>query len=132
MLVGAGWSCLIIIFILKYKFVLKPNLSFLPTFQSELRHGPFYYMKQPLTTDPVDVVPQDGRNDFYCWVCHREGQVLCCELCPRVYHAKCLKLTAEPEGDWFCPECEVSLSEVNMCLIATGFHLSEPCFFFPV
>ncbi|XP_040837300.1 protein kinase C-binding protein 1 isoform X3 [Ochotona curzoniae] len=74
--------------------------------QSELRHGPFYYMKQPLTTDPVDVVPQDGRNDFYCWVCHREGQVLCCELCPRVYHAKCLRLTAEPEGDWFCPECE--------------------------
>ncbi|XP_034803012.1 MYND-type zinc finger-containing chromatin reader ZMYND8 isoform X25 [Pan paniscus] len=63
-------------------------------------------MKQPLTTDPVDVVPQDGRNDFYCWVCHREGQVLCCELCPRVYHAKCLRLTSEPEGDWFCPECE--------------------------
>ncbi|XP_076786359.1 MYND-type zinc finger-containing chromatin reader ZMYND8 isoform X13 [Arvicanthis niloticus] len=74
--------------------------------QSELRHGPFYYMKQPLTTDPVDVIPQDGRNDFYCWVCHREGQVLCCELCPRVYHAKCLRLTSEPEGDWFCPECE--------------------------
>ncbi|XP_067302710.1 protein kinase C binding protein 1, like isoform X5 [Pseudorasbora parva] len=49
---------------------------------------------------------QDGRNDFYCWVCHREGQVLCCELCPRVYHAKCLKLSGEPEGDWFCPECE--------------------------
>uniref|UniRef100_A0A3P9I5Y0 Zinc finger, MYND-type containing 8 n=1 Tax=Oryzias latipes TaxID=8090 RepID=A0A3P9I5Y0_ORYLA len=75
--------------------------------QSELRHGPFYYVKQPaLTTDPVDVVPQDGRNDFYCWLCHREGQVLCCELCPRVYHAKCLKLPSEPEGDWFCPECE--------------------------
>uniref|UniRef100_A0A6Q2XWV5 Zinc finger, MYND-type containing 8 n=1 Tax=Esox lucius TaxID=8010 RepID=A0A6Q2XWV5_ESOLU len=74
---------------------------------SKLRHGPFYYVKQPsLTTDPVDVVPQDGRNDFYCWLCHREGQVLCCELCPRVYHAKCLKLPAEPEGDWFCPECE--------------------------
>lgn len=83
-------------------------LFLLPAFQSELRHGPFYYMKQPaLTTDPVDVVPQDGRNDFYCWLCHREGQVLCCELCPRVYHAKCLKLPAEPEGDWFCPECEV-------------------------
>ncbi|XP_019715291.1 protein kinase C-binding protein 1-like isoform X4 [Hippocampus comes] len=75
--------------------------------QSELRHGPFYYAKQPaLTSDPVDVVPQDGRNDFYCWLCHREGQVLCCELCPRVYHAKCLKLPDEPEGDWFCPECE--------------------------
>uniref|UniRef100_A0A669EMG6 Zinc finger MYND-type containing 8 n=1 Tax=Oreochromis niloticus TaxID=8128 RepID=A0A669EMG6_ORENI len=88
--------------------LISPNFVFLlPAFQSELRHGPFYYVKQPaLTTDPVDVVPQDGRNDFYCWLCHREGQVLCCELCPRVYHAKCLKLPAEPEGDWFCPECE--------------------------
>ncbi|XP_051948046.1 protein kinase C binding protein 1, like isoform X1 [Xyrauchen texanus] len=85
----------------------KPGLINSNKDQCELRHGPFYYVKQPaLTTDPVDVVPQDGRNDFYCWVCHREGQVLCCELCPRVYHAKCLKLAAEPEGDWFCPECE--------------------------
>ncbi|XP_051961516.1 protein kinase C-binding protein 1-like isoform X1 [Xyrauchen texanus] len=85
----------------------KPGLVNNSKDQCVLRHGPFYYVKQPaLTTDPVDVVPQDGRNDFYCWVCHREGQVLCCELCPRVYHAKCLKLAAEPEGDWFCPECE--------------------------
>nr|XP_033482766.1 protein kinase C-binding protein 1 isoform X2 [Epinephelus lanceolatus]XP_033482767.1 protein kinase C-binding protein 1 isoform X2 [Epinephelus lanceolatus] len=85
----------------------KPGAMSSSKDQSELRHGPFYYVKQPaLTTDPVDVVPQDGRNDFYCWLCHREGQVLCCELCPRVYHAKCLKLPAEPEGDWFCPECE--------------------------
>lgn len=103
--------------------VLKLNLSLLPTFQSELRHGPFYYMKQPLTTDPVDVVPQDGRNDFYCWVCHREGQVLCCELCPRVYHAKCLRLTSEPEGDWFCPECEVSSWRTN------AFSASFPLLF---
>ncbi|KAM9445115.1 protein kinase C binding protein 1, like isoform 2-T2 [Clarias gariepinus] len=85
----------------------KPGLVSSNKDQCELRHGPFYYVKQPaLTADPVDVVPQDGRNDFYCWMCHREGQVLCCELCPRVYHAKCLKLAAEPEGDWFCPECE--------------------------
>ncbi|KAL4648944.1 protein kinase C-binding protein 1-like isoform X8 [Arapaima gigas] len=84
----------------------KPGMMSSSKEQSELRHGPFYYVKQPLTTDPVDVVPQDGRNDFYCWVCHREGQVLCCELCPRVYHARCLRLAAEPEGDWFCPECE--------------------------
>ena len=100
--------------------VLKPAPLFLPAFQSELRHGPFYYVKQPaLTTDPVDVVPQDGRNDFYCWLCHREGQVLCCELCPRVYHAKCLKLPAEPEGDWFCPECEV-LTRVCACVCVGG------------
>uniref|UniRef100_S4R621 Protein kinase C binding protein 1, like n=1 Tax=Petromyzon marinus TaxID=7757 RepID=S4R621_PETMA len=70
--------------------------------QMPVARGPFY---QP-SSDTAPAVPQDGRNDFYCWVCHREGQVLCCELCPRVYHAKCLKLAAEPEGDWFCPECE--------------------------
>ncbi|CAK8681281.1 unnamed protein product [Clavelina lepadiformis] len=56
---------------------------------------------------PAKVVGEhDGRNDFYCWVCHKEGEVLCCELCPRVMHAKCLRMEAEPEGDWFCPECE--------------------------
>uniref|UniRef100_A0A673MKI4 Protein kinase C-binding protein 1-like n=1 Tax=Sinocyclocheilus rhinocerous TaxID=307959 RepID=A0A673MKI4_9TELE len=50
---------------------------------------------------------QKGKFEIASYdVCHREGQVLCCELCPRVYHAKCLKLAAEPEGDWFCPECE--------------------------
>uniref|UniRef100_UPI00358DDCFD MYND-type zinc finger-containing chromatin reader ZMYND8-like isoform X3 n=1 Tax=Myxine glutinosa TaxID=7769 RepID=UPI00358DDCFD len=55
---------------------------------------------------------QDGRNDCYCWLCHREGQVLCCELCPRVFHARCLRLPSEPEGDWFCPECEkVTMAE---------------------
>ncbi|XP_078450818.1 MYND-type zinc finger-containing chromatin reader ZMYND8-like isoform X10 [Lampetra planeri] len=70
--------------------------------QMPVARGPFY---QP-SSDTAPTAPQDGRNDFYCWVCHREGQVLCCELCPRVYHAKCLKLAAEPEGDWFCPECE--------------------------
>lgn len=58
--------------------------------------------KPPAMTDDV----QDGRNDFYCWICHKEGEVLCCELCPRVFHATCLNMTEEPEGDWFCPECE--------------------------
>ncbi|XP_071804612.1 uncharacterized protein [Asterias amurensis] len=48
---------------------------------------------------------QDSRNDFYCWVCHKEGSVICCELCPRVYHPKCAKLEGDPYGDWFCPEC---------------------------
>ncbi|XP_067856442.1 MYND-type zinc finger-containing chromatin reader ZMYND8 isoform X10 [Heptranchias perlo] len=84
----------------------KPGLANSSKEQLTLRRGPFASMKQPFTKDLLHVVPQDGRNDFYCWVCHREGQVLCCELCPRVYHAKCLKLNAEPEGDWFCPECE--------------------------
>ncbi len=120
----ACWFCYLLI-----PMFWNPNPLFLsPTFQSELRHGPFYYVKQPaLTTDPVDVIPQDGRNDFYCWVCHREGQVLCCELCPRVYHAKCLKLAAEPEGDWFCPECEVLVWHMRLWNITLYEKLSSQC-----
>ena len=52
---------------------------------------------------------QDGRNDFYCWICHKEGEVICCDVCPRVYHEDCMprvkgveKLT---EKEFFCPEC---------------------------
>ncbi|XP_045911316.1 protein kinase C-binding protein 1-like isoform X6 [Micropterus dolomieu] len=72
---------------------------------SDTSPSPFKKKKKPGAVN-CNSKDQDGRNDFYCWLCHREGQVLCCELCPRVYHAKCLKLPAEPEGDWFCPECE--------------------------
>uniref|UniRef100_A0A8C4WQ15 Protein kinase C-binding protein 1-like n=1 Tax=Eptatretus burgeri TaxID=7764 RepID=A0A8C4WQ15_EPTBU len=80
--------------------------------QSTVTRGPFYQPAAETGTSGISgglagtAGPQDSRNDFYCWICHREGQVLCCELCPRVYHARCLKLPAEPEGDWFCPECE--------------------------
>ncbi|CAH1775641.1 unnamed protein product [Owenia fusiformis] len=48
----------------------------------------------------------DSQNDFFCWVCHKEGNVICCELCPRVYHVKCLLMDHEPPGDWVCPECQ--------------------------
>ncbi|XP_077990603.1 MYND-type zinc finger-containing chromatin reader ZMYND8-like [Glandiceps talaboti] len=59
---------------------------------------------------PKAIREMDSRNDFYCWICHREGSVICCEVCPRVYHVRCAKLDEEPEGDWFCPECEVNFS----------------------
>ncbi|KAL3892310.1 hypothetical protein ACJMK2_004527 [Sinanodonta woodiana] len=49
---------------------------------------------------------EDNRNDYFCWLCHREGMVVCCELCPRVYHTKCLGLDSDLPQDWVCPECE--------------------------
>ena len=27
----------------------------------------------------------DVLSDGYCWLCHREGDVICCEACPRSY-----------------------------------------------
>jgi hypothetical protein len=50
---------------------------------------------------------QDNCNDYFCWLCHKEGMLVCCELCPRVYHTRCLGLSAELPQDWVCPECEV-------------------------
>ncbi|XP_055871580.1 MYND-type zinc finger-containing chromatin reader ZMYND8-like [Biomphalaria glabrata] len=49
---------------------------------------------------------ENNKNDYFCWVCHKEGQLVCCELCPRVYHSKCLSHEYVNEEDWVCPECE--------------------------
>ncbi|KAH9496698.1 hypothetical protein Btru_009693 [Bulinus truncatus] len=49
---------------------------------------------------------ENNKNDYFCWVCHKDGQLVCCELCPRVYHTKCLSHEFIEEQDWVCPECE--------------------------
>ena len=56
-----------------------------------------------------DGTGEDNRNDYFCWLCHKEGMVVCCELCPRVYHARCLDLDTDLPKEWVCPECEVSI-----------------------
>ncbi|CAE1251482.1 Protein kinase C-binding protein 1 [Acanthosepion pharaonis] len=47
----------------------------------------------------------NNKNDYFCWICHRDGVMIFCELCPRVYHIKCLGLEESP-SEWVCPECE--------------------------
>ncbi|XP_059165862.1 MYND-type zinc finger-containing chromatin reader ZMYND8-like isoform X2 [Physella acuta] len=53
-----------------------------------------------------DGTGEDNKNDYFCWICHKEGLVICCELCPRVYHSKCLSCESNVPDDWVCPECE--------------------------
>lgn len=64
---------------------------------------------------------QDGQNklrsDPYCWRCHWEVeqapnekiQPMCCTVCPRSYHYKCLsgaeRSKIDTEKSWVCPEC---------------------------
>ncbi|XP_067934459.1 MYND-type zinc finger-containing chromatin reader ZMYND8-like isoform X2 [Watersipora subatra] len=48
----------------------------------------------------------DEESDQYCWRCRKDGSVIPCQLCPRVFHLKCLDLTANPVDDWICMECE--------------------------
>jgi len=56
----------------------------------------------------------DVQSDGYCWICHKEGDVLCCETCPRVFHLKCLQLDTSPAEDWVCPECVLVMTAENM------------------
>ncbi|XP_071830849.1 PHD finger protein 21A-like isoform X2 [Apostichopus japonicus] len=54
----------------------------------------------------------NGRSDSHedaCAVCHRIGELLCCDTCRLVYHFECLDppLSTVPSGVWSCPQCEV-------------------------
>ena len=58
------------------------------------------------TTDDLPKTPWDEG----CAVCGLDvvaGTVLLCDSCDAEYHTKCLDppLSAEPEGEWFCPKC---------------------------
>lgn len=46
-------------------------------------------------------------SDDHCRVCHRLGQLLCCETCAATYHLECLDppLTQVPDDDWTCALC---------------------------
>ncbi|XP_019939678.2 nucleosome-remodeling factor subunit BPTF isoform X9 [Paralichthys olivaceus] len=45
--------------------------------------------------------------DDHCRVCHRLGDLLCCETCSAVYHLECVKppLQEVPEDEWQCEVC---------------------------
>jgi len=44
-------------------------------------------------------------SDDHCRVCHRLGELLCCETCSAVYHLECVRLAAVPEDEWQCEIC---------------------------
>ncbi|KPP77267.1 nucleosome-remodeling factor subunit BPTF-like, partial [Scleropages formosus] len=45
--------------------------------------------------------------DDHCRVCHRLGDLLCCETCSAVYHLECVRPPLEevPEDEWQCEVC---------------------------
>ena len=76
-------------------------------------------------------------SDTFCWRCRKDGTVIPCQMCPRVFHLKCLDLVANPVDDWICVECEVSqlmgwLCCHNLCFLLaflSSFY-GESGFFF--
>lgn len=79
---------------------------------------------QFLTTTFVrDDMIQEGpiHYDDHCRVCHRLGNLLCCETCPAVYHLECVEPPLEdvPSEDWQCNICKShSVSGVNDCILS--------------
>jgi hypothetical protein len=61
--------------------------------------------------DIMNGVGQDG-NQFFCEICKGFGNVVCCDGCPKVYHAACIspedpaRIALDNDDDpWFCATC---------------------------
>ncbi|KAK2711375.1 hypothetical protein QYM36_012529 [Artemia franciscana] len=69
-----------------------------------------FLVNQFLLTTPVrEHLASDGNVIYedHCRVCHRLGDLLCCETCPAVYHLACISPRIEglPPDDWKCQVC---------------------------
>ena len=64
-------------------------------------------------TDPEEFMDNRGEHDWYCFHCHlggRNGCIVYCSTCPRIYHAACLNLNVQIGNQTFtCPACKVSV-----------------------
>ncbi|KAM7358275.1 nucleosome-remodeling factor subunit NURF301 E(bx) isoform 2-T3 [Cochliomyia hominivorax] len=78
---------------------------------------------QFLATNAIrDVMLQEGpiHYDDHCRVCHRLGDLLCCETCPAVYHLECVEppMMDVPTEDWQCGICKAhKVSGVVDCVL---------------
>ena len=76
----------------------------------------------------------EATADRFCWACHKDGIVIKCETCPRVFHLRCVQLENSPTEDWVCPECMTILHAENVdtrlvCLLA--IIVLKKCTFIP-
>lgn len=75
------------------------------------------------TTSVRDNLLQEGpiHYDDHCRICHRLGDLLCCETCPAVFHLECVDppMVDVPTEDWQCNICKShQLSGVSDCISA--------------
>ncbi|XP_076346621.1 nucleosome-remodeling factor subunit NURF301 E(bx) isoform X2 [Tachypleus tridentatus] len=72
-----------------------------------------YQAKEEITSEGLI------RHDDHCRVCHKLGDLLCCENCPAVYHLACIDPPLEevPSEDWVCDICKSNeVSGVTDCI----------------
>ncbi|CAA2963860.1 increased dna methylation 1 [Olea europaea subsp. europaea] len=64
-------------------------------------------------------------NDDLCSICFDYGDLICCDNCPRSFHAECVSLPSIPQESWYCKYCENMIlkeqyAEHNTNAIAAG------------
>lgn len=60
-----------------------------------------------LDETPAKQRGEDDNSMVECGVCGEPGDLICCEVCPSVYHLHCLELDQVPKGRWMCFFCGV-------------------------
>lgn len=77
---------------------------------------------------PVDTSQQEYEEDE-CFVCGNRGKLICCDVCPRVYHLRCLpaadsarlRSPGAADEDWWCPRCR-RLAQLAFCMTRELSH----------
>lgn len=82
---------------------------------------------------PDGAVERDG-HDWYCFECHRGGDVLLCTSCHRVYHVVCVKEDLSNEDKFVCSMCQLiqgkdqfkmKTDDLNLLLGYTSLRLKD-------
>eukprot|EP00828_Plagiopyla_frontata_P038262 TRINITY_DN5018_c0_g1_i6.p2 TRINITY_DN5018_c0_g1~~TRINITY_DN5018_c0_g1_i6.p2 ORF type:complete len:203 (+),score=32.89 TRINITY_DN5018_c0_g1_i6:98-706(+) len=61
--------------------------------------------------DKDESIEEEQEWDDECKICGETGDVVCCDVCPAVFHLKCLGLKEVPEGNWICMNCLESMTQ---------------------
>ncbi|KAJ8754160.1 hypothetical protein K2173_002059 [Erythroxylum novogranatense] len=65
-------------------------------------------------------------SDDMCTKCGDGGNLICCETCPRAFHAACLGLQSVPKGSWCCPNCNKSSHGARPIIIRSTRVVKSP------
>ncbi|XP_056122633.1 nuclear body protein SP140-like protein [Rhinichthys klamathensis goyatoka] len=65
--------------------------------------------KRVLEPHTVDCDQEDPQNDDVCFVCDSEGDLVCCDECPRAFHSHCHlpAVDGDSPGQWSCTICVI-------------------------
>lgn len=100
--------------------------QWIPRNSPRLSNVPLFVAVAP--SRPVDTSQQEYEEDE-CFVCGNRGKLTCCDVCPRVYHLRCLpaadsarlRSPGAMDEDWWCPRCR-RLAQLAFCMTRELSH----------